>query len=246
MAFQRRKQFTELQEDLYGFLTNSELVIGTRYPSRNICSPSDVRAVLEIIDNVPFSVNPEVKVKNMQQLPKLQGSICSFCGLANDFDAWIIGDGEKPDVEGLSDDLLPKLPYKFNFRLEPRCANLTINEIKKLDPPPNASIMETNSHRNVYIPRFDRNTGNYMRDYLMIVKMSSPHVEGNIRGDKCLIIAGCHGIGTEAGPIALRSNDILKQIWDKVGDDDFQAIFAVHAEEQIPKRVSLLQVESLA
>jgi len=241
------------QRDIFRPLKTAELIIGERYPDKeNPYSPDDVECARKFIKPLPFSM-PEVKEESSPIPLRLERNVLSFgSGISNAFSQFLMGKTdvieEHEELKGLSKDLVPDLPYTFNFRFDPRSKDMSLDEIRRWDkvPPLNYSI-ESKSGGEVYIPSYDSGLKTYVKDYLMIVKCDSIHEKGRtVYGSKNLVVAGCHGIGTRAGKEVLKSEEELKKIHDEVGTGNFQAIFEVQAGEgKEVKRVKLLELEAL-
>lgn len=248
-SYRRWQERKELYQNLLGFASDADYFIGARYPQReHPWSDSDTNAAIRMLEAIPGVFWERPRVEKMEAAlvePSLDRNLCFFgSSLANSFSGYVAGDISEAQEDKINLDYAPELPYRFYFELDPCSKGKTLDELKETRPKPNWCIKNTRTGE-MYIPQYDRLTDHYVRDYGMVVKIKSIHEDARIRGQKNLMIAGCHGPGTEAAAMALNDVDILRKIFDEVGDRDFQAILATIVDNGIPTGVTLLHVESL-
>jgi len=246
------KEMKKLHEDLFGFLTSSQFVIGERFPDK-----PDIKQRLHKIDaklaggialNVPFKFDPEVKETDGMKVD-YAGNICSVGhALSNNFSGFVLGDTGEIDVEGLIKEYLPKLRWQFNYERDPRARGMKIDDKRTLEkkPPLNWIIVDTETKTEL-IPYFEARKAGYVTDYLLVVKTRSPHEYGRYAlGSRVLVVAGCHPMGTAAFSLVLDDESILREIHSKVGNDEFEAVFEVQGEKDEPESIRLIGVEPLS
>ncbi len=242
------KEHRDLLDDLFGFIRNASLIVGKRYPGadNSVCE-DDVQAVLSIAGFIPLTLaaKPEIR-ETMDSDINFNGNICSIGSpITSQFSGWMMGFPFELHSE-MEPDFIPDLPYTINYQVEDRCKGKTIDRIRDMDDPlPNRSIKDTQTDEDIYIPTYDPNTMTYTKDYLLVIKTRSIHAEGRAHGYKNLVVAGCHRSGTRAIELVLKDKDMLQRIFDEVGDDDFEAVISVDVEKTEPKRVKLLNVQSV-
>lgn len=257
------KEMRKLHEDLFGFLTSSEFILGERFPvfpevERRICR-ADVELVEHIVSTIPFELKPNIKEGKMQV--DYTGNICAIGhAISNRFSGFIQGVFPDIGVPRLFTNYLPKLRWRINYERDPRAADITFEERKSKDEyPPLNWVVEDSKTGREFIPFFNTrigetittkqdNTkpGSYTTDYLILIKTNSPHIEGRyILGSKVLVIAGCHPLGRDAFRLVLDDESILRKVHDKVGTDDFEALFEVHGKNEKAQSVRFIDAEPL-
>lgn len=244
----RRRIFKEFERrrivsKLFGFCRNADFVIGMRKPwiEDNPWGSYDVIAVEDTLTNLSkvFAGRPEIPEKDTSPEFDPSRNIISVGGpIPNTFTRKVMG-VQKPDDES-------RLPYSFNLT-PPGYKGKTFLELQKMEPEPNWGIMKSDTNEEIYIPEYYEKgeRGKCRRDYGMIIKVKSV-IENAPRGRKNLVLAGCHGFGTIAAARALGDENILRTIWEKVGDKDFQAIIMcdVNEKDEI-EYIELLEVTQL-
>ena len=246
---------TECYQNLFRFLDNCDFFIGKRYPQKkkDPWSYYDIIAIKEIIDSLP-GIFDKPKIKKIKDNEKIEfkDNLCSIGGpIPNKFTRLIFGlemdETKKSIIKYYGEkleffDSVPNLKYRFNLEIGGRCASL--DELKSLYPEPNEPNWTIIGGGEEFIPEFRE--GRYVRDYGMLIKVKHPIKEARRLGKRVLVIAGCHGVGTYGSASLLKKDGILKEIWEKVGDSDFQCLVMVDSvgkrgDEKII-RVELLDI----
>lgn len=246
------KEKNLLQRHLFGFMRNADYLVGpealekrieNKWLEREYSSIERmITSSLQIFDNRPELVkNLDIADINFER------NIVAIGGpIPNVVSAWISKDEESFDKNVIDPSLAPDLPYKLNLVPDSRCKGISFHERAKIEPEPNWTIMNDRGE-NVYIPEYyvKDNETICVRDYAMIIKVKSINPLGRREGKKNLVIAGCHEYGTVAAGMALKEVEILKRLWDTVGDRDFQAIIVTNIEDNEPRDIELLDVKKL-
>jgi|LGVD01.1.fsa_nt_gb hypothetical protein len=234
--------------NLFGFLNNADFIVSSKLdyipdqtPGLSAWDDPDVRTAKAIFEGVANISTENVKIDRLALNTQidLKSNICSMGGpLFNKFSRWLMG------YEIPSDNFsnIPELPYVINFQPDERCIGKGFDELKKIHPTPNYTIMNQESGEDIYIPELNPYTNELMRDYGMIIKTKSIHKVARSAGRKNLMIAGCYHVGTEAGGYIMEKEDILNHIWKSVNDKDFQAIYVAFVRDGHPIDVELLEV----
>jgi hypothetical protein len=250
---QRRKEQKELVSNIFGFLRTCDFV-GKKDPQ----GMSDLKALERIISRISISGDFEVENSKNVLSPDLTRNVCAIGGpVSNDFSAFLM----KIDtfqLKSLRADYAPSLPFSFNLYLDPRCRTSeggtpdlrAIREnFRKIEPPLNFSIVSKEGNKE-YIPEYERNLKIYTKDYLMLVKTRSLDSMGRgTYGSWNLVVAGCHGYGTEAINLVLEDTASLSKIYEKAGSErGFQAVFEVFVDEnnKEPNDTKLCEIEVLS
>lgn len=213
-----------------------------------------------------FEQKPEVKLiqeKELKRKPEValpqfeERNVVSLGGpCRNRFSRWMMKLEDPPPELEMDIRRGSGLHFVFNYDL-PESKDKSWEERAKLHPRPNWPIKDVRKGKDIYVPEtYYFEDGSYVckRDYAMIVKMKSIHIRGREQGKWNLVLAGCHGSGTEGAAMALGSEDILQEIWTKVKDRDFQVILAVDVGTAArgrgrkfgkPRKVELLEIVDL-
>lgn len=258
------KQRKELYDNLFGFCANADFftnreVIGELSEERKeIYDIGDldglIRLLEPLIKNI-FAIRPK-DPKHFEAPVELSRNLVSIGGpFRNRFSRWMMKI-DPPPVEGIKISDIPTLTYTFNLGLFKLPAENVGEHLERREQEEGQKLNFPIAKDGVdlYIPEVyypvdeaRRKAGEYecTRDYGMVIKMKSIHEKGRRNGMKNMMIAGCHSYGTQGAAMMLGEEEVLKEIWEKVGDQDFQVVIAVSVRERKPQRVELLDIVPL-
>lgn len=248
------KELRRFHEDLFGFLTSCQFVLGERFPTKEApekLSLIDARLIAHIAQTLPFDLKDEPDIKKVGEIElNYEASICSVGhALTSDFSGFVLGEFSDIRVPHLLREYQPKLRWLFNYDRDPRARGKTIDQKRKfveVKPPLNWVIMDAETGRE-FIPHYDTRADCYKSDYLSVVKAKSPHEGGRYTfGSKVFIIAGCHELATDGFRLVLDDESVLRKIHEEVGTNEFQALFEVRGENNEAQSVSLIGVKCLS
>lgn len=245
-----RSEKVQLLEELFGFLRKSQATIDKRYPWREETLSWYDRQALQI-----FAKTFLTAFKGNRKLICIEGNIGKITLSKN---LCIIG---SPLVHRLArlamgydlitgDIISCDLPLLFNFRLEKRCKDKTIEELLKLEEiekrEPNWAIMENSPKGKQYIPDLDED-GILWTDYSLITVMKNNFCPESMN-KKLLIVFGCHGVGTTAAMNALNDLQLLREIYHHTkGADEFQVLLKSTIQttknRRVPIKTEIVRIE---
>lgn len=249
------KELRRFHEDLFGFLTSSQFVLGERFPTKEApdekLSLIDARLIAHIAQTLPFDLKDEPDVKEVGKIElNYETNICSVGhALTSDFSGFVLGEFSDIRVPHLLKEYQPELRWRFNYDRDPRARGKTFDQKRKLveEKPPLNWVIEDTETRTEFIPYYDTRTDCYKIDYVSVVKAKSPHESGRYAfGSKVFIIAGCHELGTDGFRLVLDDETVLRKIHEEVGTNEFQAFFEVRGEKNEAQSVTLIGVKHLS
>ncbi len=133
-------------------------------------------------------------------------------------------------IKESNDFIIPKFSLNQNLIvLGSPHANLVCKKIMTKCDPPFRFIVENGekyieTENGSYLPTNDKKSSNEIEeDYGILLRITNPF-DGN-RKNKILILAGNHGFGTEAAMKLVANRELIKSLREKVGDEDFEALF---------------------
>lgn len=220
--------------DVFGFLPDSELFLGTRKHWKSgvsALSPNDMVSGtllkwLFIGLNTRVTEELPVDVTATSSPPDFSRNLVSFGGpIPNGF------------MRNLLYDSDVSLPYRYCLNPEPEIKDLSsyspvelreFGRIRKdeFDRPPNWHIADETGEPLKVRGKEARpvsGDGRWVMDYFMLTKTRNVYPDADPT-KRCLTISGCHGFGTWGATRAIQLPDNVRRIHDEVGSNDFQAI----------------------
>lgn len=246
----------ELVESVVPFSANAEFVLGPRYDwvADGAVSLRDLAVTVRLIEffleaNIHLTGEPPTDVRRLAVEPEIDYSrnVISVGGPVPNWYTRNVMYGDEVDV-----------PYRFNLNPGPAQKDLrdyTPGELRSVghrdtepfEEVPDWYIADGRGDPVVVDGEPARPTSrpSLARDYFTIVKAPNVHRRADPADKQCLILAGCHGLGTMASAKALESPRFLEEIHSQVGGEPFQAIGRVTVTEE-SSEISVPVVEPIA
>jgi len=124
-------------------------------------------------------------------------------------------------------------PYKFRLDLNEKLVDFSPSKLKKISykTEPNWYICDENGHEiKNGTPKIKN--GKIIEDSFMIIKCNNIYPQAN-KNTKCVIFAGCHGLGTAAAGKIIKNQQVIDYIYSKVESNDFQLLGKVSIEPKL-------------
>lgn len=230
-AHKMKHDRNELQLSLFGEARNADFIIGAVFPEDEggPWAECDIKGAAKMVAALKgiFADVADVEEIDMDEAdaqsldehlsvdPKRNHIF--FC-MRNPFVEWILGRGEAPIA---ADDLRQdraRFALHYNDEQLPDEQWCFRSKEQVLRPIFNSNLVDPGTGK----------AGVYDQDYLMILKI--PTIFKREREGVDFVIGGCHGCGTGGIGLVLEDVNILRQIKEKIGSNQFfQAIIKVNA-----------------